>query len=187
MSVFSRGDFNETKKFLDSNCTAKSTPCELNCTRFYFYHHYISQNYDQAEKLCQQYINSGGILVDTENIMLAYVYQKLGKTKEFNDLLDSVLISLQDRSPDNQGWYYYLSCSWFYAMKGEKEKALEFLTKVADAGNDAGWHNIITIDPIFEDLRDDPEFKAIVKRMQDEKADQREIVREMNESGEIDL
>lgn len=37
--------------------------------------------------------------------------------------------------------------------------------------------------PLFENLRDDPEFKAIVKRAQDEKAALRAQVREMEERG----
>ena len=43
------------------------------------------------------------------------------------------------------------------------------------------------IDPFFESLRDDPEFKAIVKRVQEEKAAIRAQIREMEERGEIDL
>jgi hypothetical protein len=54
-------------------------------------------------------------------------------------------------------------------LKGDRDKALKSLAKVADKIGSAGWHNMLIKDPIFEYLRDDPEFKAIVKRMQDEK------------------
>jgi len=43
------------------------------------------------------------------------------------------------------------------------------------------------IDPFFESLRDDPEFKAIVKQAQEEKAAIRAQVREMEERGELTL
>ncbi|TDI64592.1 MAG: hypothetical protein E2O88_11210 [Bacteroidetes bacterium] len=46
-----------------------------------------------------------------------------------------------------------------------------------------GWHDLIETYPLFENLRDDPEFKAIVKRAQDEKAALRAQVREMEERG----
>lgn len=39
----------------------------------------------------------------------------------------------------------------------------------------------------FEILRDDPGFKAIVKRAQDENAAIREQVKEMEERGKLDL
>jgi len=39
----------------------------------------------------------------------------------------------------------------------------------------------------FENLRDDPEFKAMVKQAQEEKAALRAQVRGMEERGELDL
>jgi hypothetical protein len=42
-------------------------------------------------------------------------------------------------------------------------------------------------DPMFEYLQDDPQFKTIVKRAQDEKAAIRAQIREMEERGELDL
>jgi hypothetical protein len=43
------------------------------------------------------------------------------------------------------------------------------------------------IDPFFESLRGDPEFKAIVKQVQELKAALRAQVSEMEERGELDL
>ena len=48
-------------------------------------------------------------------------------------------------------------------------------------------HDFILIDPFFESLRDDPEFKGTVKQAQEEKAAIRAQVREMEERGELDL
>ena len=50
-----------------------------------------------------------------------------------------------------------------------------------------GLHDFILIDPFFEGLWDDPEFQAIVKQAQEEKAALRAQVREMEERGELDL
>jgi len=41
--------------------------------------------------------------------------------------------------------------------------------------------------PFFESFKDDPEFQAIVKRAQEEKAAIRAQVREMEERGNLDL
>ena len=43
------------------------------------------------------------------------------------------------------------------------------------------------IDPFFESLRGDPEFKAIVKQVKEEKAALRAQVSEMEEMGELNL
>ena len=69
----------------------------------------------------------------------------------------------------------------------EKEKALEYLSKAAEFGFTWGYHDIVEIYPSLENFRNDPEFQAIVKRAQDEKAAIRAQVQEMIESGEIDL
>ena len=50
-----------------------------------------------------------------------------------------------------------------------------------------GWHDFIEVQPIFENLRDDQDFKVIVKRAQDEKAAIRAQIKEMIDKGEIDL
>jgi len=47
--------------------------------------------------------------------------------------------------------------------------------------------DFILNDPFFESLRDDPECKAIVKHAQEEKAELREQVRQMEERGELTL
>jgi hypothetical protein len=49
------------------------------------------------------------------------------------------------------------------------------------------WVDFITINPFFEILWDNPEYKAIVKRVQDEKAAIRAQIREAEERGELDL
>jgi hypothetical protein len=43
------------------------------------------------------------------------------------------------------------------------------------------------LDPFFENFRDDPEFKAIVKQAQEEKAIQRAQIQEMEARGELTL
>ena len=50
-----------------------------------------------------------------------------------------------------------------------------------------GNHDLLFFISANENLWDDPEFKAIVKRAQDKKAAIRAQVREMEEQGEIDL
>ncbi len=45
---------------------------------------------------------------------------------------------------------------------GDGTKALKYLAEYAKRGFTNGWHDFILIDPFFEGLRDDPEFKAIV-------------------------
>ena len=90
-------------------------------------------------------------------------------------------------SIDHEASVPYLHLSRIYAFKGDRKKALENLNEFAKRGFTSGWHDLILIDPFFESLRDDPEFKAIVKQAQEEKAALRKQVREMESRGELDF
>ena len=75
-------------------------------------------------------------------------------------------------------------------MDEDEQEAFELLKKnrqVEFRGVLGGWHDFILVDPFFESLRDDPEFKAIVKQAQEEKAALREQVGQMEERGELTL
>ena len=88
---------------------------------------------------------------------------------------------------NTENMWTYLNLSSIHAILDEKEKALEYLAKAVDLRLMWGWHDYLEINPLFENLHDDPEFKAIVKRAQDEKAAIRAQVQEMVDNGEIDL
>ena len=49
------------------------------------------------------------------------------------------------------------------------------------------WHDYIDKYPPFKKLKDDPEFKAIIKRVQDEKVALRVQIKAMEERAELDL
>ena len=74
-----------------------------------------------------------------------------------------------------------------YAFFGEKKEAYNWLRKYEKDGFIWGYHQYILIDPLFENLRGDPEFKAIVKKAQEKKAAIRARMQEMEERGELDL
>ena len=131
------------------------------------------------------------------NTSIGYVYYQLGKTEEAEEIFSDEIPKLQyGLDEDHRDNYYDLAR--IYAFQGDREKALKNLTEYAkgfNIGTDfllidsyfMGWHDFILIDPFFERLRDDPEFQAIVKRAQEEKAALRAQVREMEERGELDL
>jgi TolB-like protein len=71
-----------------------------------------------------------------------------------------------------------------YSFLNQKEKSLAFL-KIANW--EFGLPYLIETDALFDNVRDDPRFKAIVKGIQEEKAAQRDRIRRMEETGEIFL
>ncbi|MCK5372379.1 MAG: hypothetical protein KAQ62_27645 [Cyclobacteriaceae bacterium] len=74
-----------------------------------------------------------------------------------------------------------------YALQSDRDKTLKYLSEYAKSVFSNGDHDFILLDPFFESLWEDPEFKAIVKKAQDEKAAIKSQIREMEERGELDL
>jgi TolB-like protein/Tfp pilus assembly protein PilF len=74
-----------------------------------------------------------------------------------------------------------------YAFFGEKNEAYQWLRKYEKDGFIWGFHKYILIDPLFENLREDPEFKTIIRRVESEKAAIRTQIREMEEREELAL
>jgi tetratricopeptide (TPR) repeat protein len=122
-------------------------------------------------------------LTEAGNIYLAYVYKQLGRTEEAEKVFAEQIKMLQ--SGDNRTAYYDLAK--IYAFQGDKKQSLKYLAEYAKKGFQNGRHDFILIDPFYKSLRDDPEFQAIVKEAQEEKAALRAQVRDMEKRGELDL
>jgi TolB-like protein/Tfp pilus assembly protein PilF len=184
-TLASQGKLSELQHFTDSICGI--IDCKTECKRFRFWIHSILRDYEQAERWYNQFIEGGGSPNSWDNKTVALVYKKLGKENEAMTIIDNTISSLEHELNERSGSsdYYYLASA--YCQLGNKEEALQYLTKAVDLGLRYGLHDFMEIDPTFDNLRDDSKFRAIVKRAQDEKAAFRAQVREMIESGEIDL
>ncbi len=69
-----------------------------------------------------------------------------------------------------------------YAYKGDKENAYKILKEI-----DWQWGMpyLIKIDPLFDNLRNDKEFKDLIQKALDEKTKLREKIQKMEEAGEL--
>jgi TolB-like protein/Flp pilus assembly protein TadD len=70
-----------------------------------------------------------------------------------------------------------------YAFLGNKEEAYKWLREYEKIGFSSGIHEYIKVDPLFDNLRNDEEFKEIVKRANDEAARIRAKISQMEEQG----
>ena len=142
-----------------------------------FYASILVKDFEKAKQYYDQ-------MQDTEGLatLIAYVYYKLGRIAEAEKICIEELLKLQSSVDEDRSSYEYALAS-IYAIQGDHEKALEHLTEFAEIESD----EFILIDPLFESLRDDPEFLAIVKKVQKEKAELRDQIKEMEERGELDL
>ena len=63
--------------------------------------------------------------------------------------------------PDSGSTLYNVACA--YARLGDKEKALHLLERWGNTGAGGSW---INKDPDFDDLRDEPRFRALLERIE---------------------
>ena len=184
-----QGKFQEALNFTDSICEVEN--CELTCNRAYFELYTLFGEFEIAEKYFYRWQEMGHWLAAMiyVNYQIGYVYDRLGKKIEAKKTFEEQIEVIQSEINigDTQGKRGHLHSARIYAYLGEKEKAFKNLIKYANAGFHWGWHDYILIDPFFESLRNDPEFLAIVRKAQDEKAAIRAQIKEMEERGELDL
>jgi tetratricopeptide (TPR) repeat protein/class 3 adenylate cyclase len=113
-----------------------------------------------------------------------------GKKEEARKLFDEH-IEICESSIKSNGLYGISLAAYdlagIYTFLDNKEKALRWLRQYEKEGFIWGYHAYIVIDPLFENLRDVPEFKAIVRRVVDEKASVREKLKELERQDELAL
>ena len=182
-----QGKFPQLVQFINSKCDQQA--CEQSCNQVMFQISLMQGEFVEAAEYSANLQNTGiefyGIYPGYMDYEIGYVHYQLGRTDESDKIFKEEIQKLE--SIDHEAAVHYLHLSRIYAFKGERKKALENLNEYAKRGFTAGWHDFILIDPFFESFRDDPEFKAIVKQAQEEKAALREQVRQMEARGELDL
>ena len=175
----------EALNFLDTIC--KEPQSKVICNQRRFYIHLIRKEFDLAEQFYTDFLNAGGTPDVNDSIWLSYLYKKTGKEQAAITLLKRCKSSLENQTVKNSNFELYLKLSSIYAILENKEEALKNLTKSVDIGLQWGWQDFLEICPLFENLRNDPDFKATVHRAQNEIASIRSQVKKMEQSGETDL
>jgi TolB-like protein/tetratricopeptide (TPR) repeat protein len=191
--LLAQGRIQEMQHYADSVC--RVVGCEWTCNRILFETAMLLEEFEKAQDSFYKWENVTGRLGNeiVRDYQIAYVYDQLGKKKEAEFIFNvqiKKLKSLLDQKRDADEFIprsTLLFLARIYAYQSKRNEAIKYLSEYAKGGFTNGWHDFILIDPYFEKLREDPEFKAIVKHAQDEKAAIRAQVREMEERGEIDL
>ncbi len=177
--------YDEALKILDKYC--KPNGVEVFCLRSRMYNHIFKKDYDKALIDVRAIYNFKNQLITNDSVFIAYLYKNTGREKEASEIIQKSLNSYKKISVTDKGSNPYLFSSFLYALMDDKKTSLEQLSKAVDLGIIWGFYKLPSIVPFYENIRNDTEFKAIINRIEDQKASQRAQVKEMELRGEIDL
>ena len=94
-----------------------------------------------------------------ENAIIGFVLSKIGLTEES----EKYFKEYKDYAENDQSIYKHLSLAAYYSYRDETEKAIEHLGLFSEEDNYFYWITIfIPIEPMFDNIKDLPEFKEIM-------------------------
>jgi len=119
--------------------------------------------------------------------MIGYTYWKLGNLEKANYFLDKA-IEIGSAAIETGGIWEFVAfwqLAGVYAVRGERNKALEYLKRSSVMMVSKERIVSITSDPRFESLRDEPEFQQIVLDMEAKYQAEHERVRQWLEENDM--
>jgi class 3 adenylate cyclase/TolB-like protein/tetratricopeptide (TPR) repeat protein len=186
-----QGRFKESINFLDSMSTITVGNAEGMCNRYLFHANVYLGFYNVAEQYINRYkegyYSNRNIIWDMDSVLIAFTYKKIGKEYESMSILNSVRSSLENKLHKGQSYYILSNLALIHAILNEKEESLKYLSALLEMGQGSTWFDLAERNPIFEDLWDDPDFKAILKGNREKLEKVQAQINEMRERGEIEI
>lgn len=144
------------------------------------------KDYKQAERLYRQSWQANPEQLHFKH-RLAYVLYKLNNQKEAFALMDSSLYRMKKVAELGRYPLEHYDVAAVSAFLERKEEAYRILRRPADDNAVWGWGapNLIRVDPLFDNLRRDKEFRDIVANVHEEKRKLRERVRRLEAEGAL--
>ncbi len=189
--LIGQGKITQSLQFLDSICDISA--CEALCYLYKFYVNMSDEKYGAAELYYNKFVEFGDFGENywsrfvVDSVLLAYMNKELGNKEKALAMIKNYHLSLESQLVENESFKIYINLASIHAIQEDKDKALQYLSEAVNHPHRVSDYDFTQINPYFEDLRDEPEFKAFVKRGMDEKASILAQFKEMKERGEIDL
>jgi tetratricopeptide (TPR) repeat protein len=184
-----RGNYGDAFDFLDSICSI--LPCRQQCDMMRFKIYSCRKEIKEAEKYYVSALADGYTQNESDELYVAFLFNETGK----HEKAISILHNLVDRDEGLlktgaksrvTAYISTLRLAAAYAMMGEKKEALKYLAALEEYLLIEYPYPVKSF-PGFDSLRNDPEFKTIINKIEYKKALIREQIKKMEERGEINL
>jgi tetratricopeptide (TPR) repeat protein len=129
----------------------------------------------------------GGMRMWNRGLGLVYAHTLIlaGEAERGRKLLTGILVQIDSESVGRTENWFARERAMAYAMLGDDERALEQLAASLKLGHYARWWYTAELNPIFDRLRRDPRFQALVAQAKQHQLEQRALVDEMREKGAV--
>jgi TolB-like protein/Tfp pilus assembly protein PilF len=180
--------YDEAIHFMDS--ISSIAPCEHKSDILKFQIYTTQNEFSKAEKYYVKAVDAGYKRSDDDDIYIGYLYKETGRINEALQILNNSIKRDENflRS-ELKPWNIQtlrLRLAAAYAILGENTKALSYLSEVSKLRYNE-WPFTVRSFPGFNKLRDNTEFKSVLKRIEDQKDSLRAQVMEMEKRGELHL
>jgi len=185
-----RGNYARSIEFLEKGYAIDSTD-SYTLRSLGGYYLFLGQ-FEESLKHYAKYIErleELGSIVLNDMVEIGYVYFKNGYKEEADYYLDEQ-INYCNESIELGRWYSknlyaYYDLAAVYAFRGEKDKAFENLRIFNQKQKMSKWVLNIKDDPLFDKLRDEPEFQQIVRDFEAKYQAEYERVRQWLEENDM--
>jgi hypothetical protein len=183
------GEYDNAMSYLDSLCSLNAFGTQCDIIKFYI--KILQKDFKAAEIYYKKAITEGYRIEEDDNPYIAYLYKETRRKKEVQSILKNSIIRDEEWLSDNPNSVFDIlvepRLAASYALIEEKSKAME---KIEDRWTINNYDNpLFMFDkfPGFDNLRDKPEFKTLLKRVVHEQDSIRMQVKQMELQGEIVL
>lgn len=130
---------------------------------------YYLRDYQSAYTYYKKFVDArkayGLNIYSGEDAKIAFVYSAVGKKAE----AEALLADYKQYAENDQSIYKHLNLTVYYSHQGDSEKAIEHLRLFSQEDSYFYWVVLfIPIDPLVENIKDLPEFKDLMIKI-DEK------------------
>ena len=164
--IFSESGYQQYKRVLEKDTVLVNDNFLHSC---FATGHYI-EAYDHAKKIVENLKKSNGIPTQSAH-RIAYAFWMSGDKKEaeyyFNLQKKIGLESIEKGREIASRMVAYYDLAAVYTFEGDKENAYKYLEELYNKKVFASWWvNFINNDPLFDNIRNEPRFQAVVKHIE---------------------